>query len=320
MSKNSNLELFRRGIPQELIFIFLTVFSVFLLVIDTKTTWLDTVRQTLSLSLYPAQKAVMSPRDVVLWRQGVMNAADLIQNENEALQRRRIELAQVASTAAQLSTENAQLRRLLGMQNDKNERPALVAEILYEAPTPFNRRLIFDRGALDGVAPGMPVIDEGGLVGQIVRVTPMSSEAAMLTDEVVSIPVQLGRTGLRLIAFGSNYAGKIEVRYFESDADIKPGDLLFTSGIGGAYPPGLTVGRIDTVDRDATSGFARAIVTPASHPDRYRHFLILRNVPSAVQNAIPTAANPVEVPSSVKTTNVPLTNPTGDARARRSNN
>jgi rod shape-determining protein MreC len=318
MSKNSNLELFRRGVPQEMVFIFLVVFSVFLLVVDTKTTWLDAVRQTLSFSLYPAQKAVLSPRDVVMWGQGVINAADLIQNENEALQRRRIELAQVSSTAAQLSTENAQLRRLLGMQNDKNERPAVVAEILYEAPTPFNRRLIFDRGELDGVAPGMPVIDEGGVVGQIVRVTPMSSEAALLTDEVVSIPVQLARTGLRLIAFGSNQTGKIEVRYFASDADIKPGDLLFTSGIGGAYPPGLTVGRVDTVDRDATSGFARAIVTPASHPDRYRHFLILRNVPSTVQNVTPSELKPDAVPSTAPKTDTPLTN-TGEARARRTN-
>jgi len=311
MSKNSNLSLFRRGVPQEIIFIFLVVFSVFLLVIDIKTHFLDPARQTASFSLYPAQKAVMFPRDVVVWGQGVMNAAELIQNENEALQRRRIELAQVSSSAAQLSTENAQLRRLLGMQNSKSERPAVVAEILYEAPTPFNRRLIFDRGELDGVAPGMPVIDEGGVVGQIVRVTPVSSEAALLTDEVVSIPVQLTRTGLRLIAFGSNQPGKIEVRYFASDADIIPGDLLITSGIGGAYPPGLTVGKIDTVDRDASSGFAHAIATPASHPDRYRHFLILRNSPT--QN-LPQAVESAE--NSEKR----LTNTAGDARARRSPN
>jgi rod shape-determining protein MreC len=311
MPKNSNLALFRRGIPQEIIFIFLVFFAVTLLAVDIKMQVLDPARQIVSLGLYPLQKAVMFPRDVVILGQGVMNAAELIQSENEALQRRRIELAQVSSSSAQLATENAQLRRLLGMQNDKSEQPAVVAEILYEAPTPFNRRLIFDRGELDGVAPGMPVIDEGGVVGQIVRVTPVSSEAALLTDVVVSIPVQLARTGLRLIAFGSNQPGKIEVRYFSSDADIKPGDLLITSGIGGAYPAGLTVGKIDTVDRDASSGFAFAIATPASHPDRYRHFLILRNLLN--QQSSQTPSSPQNVEGST-------TNAAGDARARRSLN
>ncbi len=308
MSKNSNLALFRRGVPQEIIFVFLLITSIFFLVTDTQSRLLDPVRQIFSLGLYPAQKAVMFPRDVVTWGQGLMNAAELIQNENEALQCRRIELAQVSSSAAQLSTENAQLRRLLNMQGNKSEQPAVVAEVLYEAPTPFNRRLIFDRGELDGVAPGMPVIDEGGVVGQIVRVTPVSSEAALLTDEVVSIPVQLMRTGLRLIAFGSNQPGKIEVRYFSSDADIKPGDLLITSGIGGAYPPGLTVGKIDSVDRDASSGFAHAIATPASHPDRHRHFLILRHLPQ--QHSPQTAG-------STQSAERPQTNFAGDARARR---
>lgn len=308
MSKNSNLALFRRGVPQEIIFVFLLVVSIFFLVTDTQSRLLDPARQIFSLGLYPAQKAVMFPRDVVVWGQGLMNAAELIQSENEALQRRRIELAQVSSSAAQLSTENAQLRRLLNMQGNKSEQPAVVAEVLYEAPTPFNRRLIFDRGELDGVAPGMPVIDEGGVVGQIVRVTPVSSEAALLTDEVVSIPVQLMRTGLRLIAFGSNQPGKIEVRYFSSDADIKPGDLLITSGIGGAYPPGLTVGKIDSVDRDASSGFAHAIATPASHPDRHRHFLILRHL---------SQQHPQQTAGSVQNADRPQTNSAGDARARR---
>lgn len=308
MSKHNRLELFRRSMPAEIKFVILILLSVVLLLIDTQTKLLDSTRQVISFALYPAQKTIMFPRDIVVWGQDVMNAAELIQSENEALQRQRIELAQVTSSASQLSTENAQLRRLLNMIDDKTERSAVVAEILYEAATPFNRRLIFDRGQLDGVAPGMPVIDEGGVVGQIVRVTPVSSEAALLTDEVVSVPVQLARTGLRLIAFGSNLPGKIEVRYFSSDADIRAGDVLITSGIGGAYPPGLMVGKIESIDRDAASGFARAIANPSSNPDRYRHFLILRAKPSRDMSAVDgQAGNAADDPS-------------GGARARRSAN
>jgi rod shape-determining protein MreC len=122
----------------------------------------------------------------------------------------------------------------------------------------------------------MPVIDEGGIVGQIVRVTPFTSEAALLTDHKVSIPVQVLRNGLRLIAFGGNVSGKVEVRYLTANVDLLPGDTLVTSGIGGLFPAGLSVAMVDHVERDAASGFAVAVATPLSHPERHRHFLVLR--------------------------------------------
>src|SRR5690554_5274045 len=128
--------------------------------------------------------------------------------------------------------------------------------------------LVFNKGSSSGIQPGMPVIDEGGIVGQIVRVTPFTSEAALLTDDQVSIPVQVLRNGLRLIAFGGNVSGKVEVRYLTDDVDIEPGDTLITSGIGGLFPAGLPVARIDQVERDVASGFGLAVATPLSHPER----------------------------------------------------
>ena len=88
--------------------------------------------------------------------------------------------------------------------------------------------------------------------------------------------MQVLRNGLRLIAFGSSTPGKVEVRYFSSDADLREGDLLVTSGVGGVFPPGLSVGRIDQVQRSSASGFARAEALPSSHPERYRQFLVLQ--------------------------------------------
>ena len=164
----------------------------------------------------------------------------------------------------------------MGVFDKAVDQPAIVVEVLYEPSNAFNRRLVFNKGSSAGIAPGMPVIDEGGVVGQIIRVTPMSSEAAMLTDEVVSIPVQILRNGLRLIAFGSTSPGKIEVRYFSSDADIREGDMLVTSGVGGVFPPGLAVAKIESVERNSSTGFARAQGQPSSHPERYRHFLVLQ--------------------------------------------
>jgi len=253
----------------------LVVLAVSLLVLDSYLRALEPLRQTVATGIYPFQRFVMLPGDAVRQVDDWLNAATLIRQENEALQRQRIELAQLGTHSAQLATENAQLRRLLGIV-DTTTQPAVVVQVLYEPANAFNRRLILDKGSADGIAPGMPLIDEGGVVGQIVRVTPMTSEAAMITDEQVSIPVQLLRNGLRLIAFGGNAPGRLEVRYLNADADIREGDTLVTSGIGGLFPPGLPVGRVRSVERDTASGFMRIVGEPLAHPERYRHFLVLQ--------------------------------------------
>lgn len=267
--------LFRHGPSAEVRLFVLAVLAVVLLVLDSQMRVLEPMRKAVSVGIYPFQRVVKLPGDAVRQVDDWLNAATLIRQENEALQRQRIELAQLGSHAAQLAAENAQLRRLLGIA-DTATQSAVVVQVLYEPPSAFNRRLVFNKGSSSGIAPGMPVIDEGGVVGQIVRVTPMTSEAAMVTDEQVSIPVQLLRNGLRLISFGGNAPGRIEVRYLDADADIREGDVLVTSGVGGLFPPGLPVGRIDAVERDTVSGFARAVGEPLAHPERYRHFLVLQ--------------------------------------------
>jgi rod shape-determining protein MreC len=267
--------LFRQGLPAEVKLAALVVLSLALLLGDSQWRALEPVRRWISIGLYPFQRAVLLPRTVVQQIDEWLNAASLVRAENEALQRQRIELAQVTTHAAQVAAENAQLRRLLGV-TDTITQQAVVVEVLYEPPNAFNQRLVFNKGSLQGLAPGMPVIDEGGVVGQIIRVTPMTAEAALVADDQVSIPVQILRNGLRLIAFGGNQPGKIEVRYLAENADIKEDDTIITSGVGGLFPAGLPVAKVKMVERDAVSGFARALCEPLAHPERYRHFLVLQ--------------------------------------------
>lgn len=297
MARNVDLQLFRRSVPAEVKLVLLGLLCVVLLVVDANSRVLNPVRQAIGVALYPFQRVVMLPRDAVVLLQDYTNAARLLQQESDDLRRQRIELAQVVTNAAQLMTENAQLRRLLSVVEQRPAYPTVVVEVLYEPVTPFQRRLVFNKGSRDGIAPGMPVIDEGGVVGQVIRVTPFSAEAAMLTDEQLAIPVQLLRNGLRLIAFGSTVPGKIEVRYFSSDADIRVGDVLVTSGVGGGFPAGLSVATVQSVERDAASGFARALAEPTSYPERYRHFLVLK-VPLQSMNEQGQGSEPVsEVPA-----------------------
>lgn len=274
MQEQRTLRLFKRGPAAEVRLALFVLLSVVLLVTDARWTVLEPARQALSLVIYPFQRAVMAPANLVQYIDTWMNATALVHSEKEALQRQRIELAQLSTHAAQLAAENEQLRRLLQVA-DTVTQPAVAVEVFYEPPNAFNRRLVFNKGSAQGIRAGMPVIDEGGVVGQVVRVTPYTAEAALITDDKVSIPVQVLRNGLRLVAFGGHAASKVEARYLTNEVDLQVGDILITSGIGGLFPAGLPVAEVESLEFDPATGFAVAVGQPLSHPERYQHFLVL---------------------------------------------
>lgn len=274
MQEQRSIRLFKRGPSAEVRLALFVLLSVVLLITDARWSVLEPARQALSLAIYPFQRVVMAPAAVVQHVDTWMNATALVHREKEALQRQRIELAQISTHAAQLAAENEQLRRLLQVA-DTVTQPAVAVEVFYEPPNAFNRRLVFNKGSAQGIRAGMPVIDEGGVVGQVVRVTPYTAEAALITDDKVSIPVQVLRNGLRLVAFGGHSASKIEARYLTNEDDLQVGDILITSGIGGLFPAGLPVAEVESIDFDPATGFALAVGRPLSHPERYQHFLVL---------------------------------------------
>lgn len=275
MREPGTLKLFKQGPSIEMRLGALLLVCLVMIFTDAHSTLLNPLRQTLSVALYPFQKIVLAPRDALEYFNSWSHAAAKARDEQDALQRQRIEMAQLTTHAAQLAAENDQLRRLLNVSKSI-EQKSIAVEVFYIPTSNLSNSLVFNKGSKDGIAPGMPVIDEGGVVGQIIRVGPYTSEAALVIDAQVSIPVQVLRNGLRLITFGSNQGGKLEVRYLSANADIEAGDTLVTSGIGGYFPAGLPVGRIEQVNRDQGSGFALAIAQPLSHPERYRHFLVLQ--------------------------------------------
>lgn len=275
MREPGKLTLFKTGPSVEVRLVLLVVVCLILVVVDAHWSVMAPARRAVSVAIYPFERVVLAPRDALEYFDSWSQAATLARDEQDALRRQRIEMAQLSTHAAQLAAENEQLRRLLNV-SEKISQKSVAVEVFYVPPNAFSHRLIFNKGSRAGIEPGMPVIDEGGVVGQIIRVTPFTSEAALLIDDQVSIPVQVLRNGLRLIAFGSDEVGKLEVRYLSGNVDVKAGDTLVTSGIGGLFPAGLPVGRVQKVDHDPGTGFGMAIAEPLSHPERYRHFLVLR--------------------------------------------
>lgn len=274
MGTQKSPNLFRRGLAVEVKFFFLALLCLVLLVADSNWSFLNPVRTAISNVLYPVQRAVMSPRDFV---SDIYTWSDAIKNANQEKADRQsemIESARLRAEQSQLVSENNQLRRLLNVK-ESVDFPSVAVEILYTPPHPLNQTIVFTKGESEGIRPGMPVIAEGGVVGQIRRVNSNTSEAVLVTNEKISIPAMVQRNGLRVIAFGTDQPDRIEVRFLAPDADIKAGDVLVTSGIGGYYPAGLTIGEVVSVEPKSAQGFLLATAKPVAQPDRYKHFLVL---------------------------------------------
>jgi len=245
-----------------------------MLVVDARLHALTIVRQAVGTVLYPFQMAALLPRDAIYKTGDYFNSQAALQNQNDALRRQQTLNAQMLQQAHQLAAENAQLRNLLNMQQ-RIQSKSIVGEILYDARDPFTRKIILNRGSQQGVSAGQPVIDEIGIVGQVTRVFPFTSEVTLLTDKDQAIPVQVLRNGLRSVAYGRGQSGVLDLRFMASNADVRRGDALVTSGIDGVYPAGLSVATVLQVETKSTDAFAHIVCLPAAGVDRHRQLLIL---------------------------------------------
>lgn len=258
--------------------------AIVMLMVDSRIHALVEVRQAIGFVLYPFQKAAMLPRDVLYGIGDYFASLQSLQEEVDTLRKRELENAQTLQAATQLATENAHLRQLLKL-NERLPVSSLPAEILYDARTSYARKVILNKGSHDEVILGQPVIDENGVIGQVTRVFLHTAEVTLLTDKDQAIPVQAARTGIRSIAYGRGQAGYLELRFMEANADIRPGDVLVTSGIDGLYPPGLAVGEVIDINDRGSGTFNHVVCRPLAGLDRSRQVLVL--MPKTVIEPLP---------------------------------
>ncbi|HVK95257.1 MAG TPA: rod shape-determining protein MreC [Noviherbaspirillum sp.] len=270
--------LFKQGASARAKVVFFALIALILLVADSRLRSLGAIRQVVGTALYPLQVAALLPRDAAYMVGDYFSSLSALQEENRKLKEQQISNAQSLQQVLQLSAENAQLRKLLAA-NERLPVKSVMSEILYDARDAFTRKAIVDRGVQHGVALGQPVIDDTGVVGQITRVFPFTSEVTLLTDKDQAIPVQVVRSGLRSIAYGKGHSGSLDLRFMPVNADIQNGDVLVTSGIDGVYPAGLSVAKVVQVERKSSDAFARIVCQPLAGIDRNRQLLILLTEP-----------------------------------------
>jgi rod shape-determining protein MreC len=282
----------RSGFSMGARFLLLAIVCIALMLLDHRDQHLVRVRQALDLVVYPVRVAVDLPSSTWHSLSDTFAARDALIAENQQFRRERLETEGRLQRLEALERENERLRQLLDSTARVGTR-ALVAEILAVDLDPYRQRFELNRGLVDGVYVGQALIDAEGVVGQVVRVGPLTSEALLITDADHAVPVSVNRNGLRTIAVGTGDSDRLRLPYLTNNASIVVGDLLISSGLGGVFPAGYPVGRVVEVTLRPEQAFAEILAEPVSALDRDREVLLVFNAPEGEpQAAVPTAAAP----------------------------
>ena len=278
MEHTQSFRFFNRGPSPAVRLAFFSLLSLLLLFVDARYQYLESTRNALSVLAYPLQQLVTAPS--ALWHRAdtfFTLQGNLIRDNTELHQQRIVDAAQLQQLQV-LQADNQHLRQLLAVQQ-RADYPMQLAEIVYVERDIFKRKLLLDKGTQANVLAGQVVMDDSGIIGQVTRVYPWLSEVTLITDKDHAVPVQLLRTGLRAVVFGSGDTSELALRYMPISADIQAGDVLVTSGIDGTYPPGLPVAKVSHIERDPAYPFARIQCSPIAGVDKQRQLLILSGLP-----------------------------------------
>jgi rod shape-determining protein MreC len=254
----------------------LSALALFLMVADKRFEFGKIVRASLATALNPVVNTVLKPVAAVQDSFKYLDTLSSVKLSEEEAHKKLLLLSQRANQVETLALENSRLRQLLSLKETLST-PSQAAEVLYDATDPYSRKIIVNKGSVQSVQLGSPVIDELGVLGQVVRVFPLTSEVAMIIDREQTTPVLNTRTGVRSVAYGNPSASGdvLELRFISGNADVLAGDVLTTSGVDGVYPAGLLVAKIEKVERRADSGFAKIICTPKANVTGAKHVMIL---------------------------------------------
>lgn len=281
LANNETAPLFAPGASSTLRLIAYLAVTIVLMVADHRNEYLYRIRLVLSQVIEPTYR-------IAAWPSQIARQVSLAITDRQELTERNTQLSE------QLLLAQARLNRL-GVLRDENQRlqellevqrglglGVQLAKIIDVDIDPSRHRIIVDAGARQSVEVGEAVLDAHGVMGQIVEVLPNISTVLLITDPAHALPVTIERTGMRVIAHGSVALDRLELPNVPISADVKVGDKLITSGLGGHFPAGFPVGEIRSISNDASGMFAAADARPSAALDRSGEVLILHQLPDPV--------------------------------------
>lgn len=248
--------------------------AILLMVLDQRGTSIRQVRAAISMPLSLLEYVVSWPVQLIDKLGNVLSTHDKLIAENLNLQSEQLLLKAQVQRLLAIESENNQLKALLKSSAQVRGK-VLIAQLLAIDSDPFVNQVILDKGSQDGVFVGQPVLDANGVMGKIIQVGPLTSRLLLVTDSRSGVSVQVTRNGIRAIAVGDNYSGKLKLVNIPQTVDIKEGDILVTSGLGLQYPAGYPLGQVASVVKDPSMQFATITIQPSAHPDRSREVLLI---------------------------------------------
>lgn len=277
--------------------VFFAALSLTMMATDSRLHYLTEVRQGLVALLHPLELLAQLPSNLYHDADEYLTTHHTLLKHNRQLTAQAIEQDALLQRFQALQAENDNLRSLLGAAQASSQ-PAKMAEIVHMGRDPFTHKVIVNLGAEQEIVAGQAVVDAAGVIGQVTRVYPFTSEVTLITDKDLAIPIQIERNSLRAIAFGHGRSNTIDLPYLPANVDIRKGDRLVTSGIDGVYPPGLAVAEVVTIEHNPDSPFAHIVCKPIAGIENHRQVLLL-NLPVAQQpsgksvTSKPAASNPI---------------------------
>jgi rod shape-determining protein MreC len=250
--------------------------SALLIFFDHKMASFESLRGYLQSLVSPLQYLANTPKQAMTWAFENITTRQQLMTENQQYRLNELKFHEQTMHLDIIEQENERLRSLLASPL-RRELKKMVAEILSVDSDPYTHQVVINRGAGDGVYEGQPVIDALGIVGQILHVGQTTSRVILISDISHAVPVRVQRNGLRLLASGSGQIDRLNHNFVQHSADIKIGDVLVTSGLGGKYPEGYPVSMVSFVSNDESREFVRVFSTPIAQIDRLRYLLLLSN-------------------------------------------
>jgi rod shape-determining protein MreC len=255
--------------------------SIALMVADSRVSLMQDIRRVLAAAAFPLQVLIDSPAAMGRWLADSLATRAQLREENDQLHKSNLEQSARLQRLAALEAENARLRALLDSTAKVDDR-VLIAEIMSVDMDPFKQRVIINKGGSDGAFVGQALIDADGVVGQITRDQVFSAEAILITDVEHALPVEVLRTRERTIAVGTGQLDRLSLPYLPRNTDIRPGDLLVTSGLGGTFPAGYPVAVVSEVAAESGAEFLSVRANPSAELTRVREVLMV--FPGTEQN------------------------------------
>lgn len=250
--------------------------SILFMASDARFSYLNTLRQGFIGALHPLEVIANAPNE---WARNTKNyfaSHNSLLKENYQLKQEAVLANTWLQRLATIQAENEHLRSLLSANPPTIQHQAILAEILHVGRDPFSNVIVVNRGSQHNVISGQAVVDGQGVIGQVTRVYPFSSEITLITDKHLSIPIQIERNQLRAIAFGEGKSNTLDIPYLPTSVDIKVGDKLVTSGIDGVYPAGLSVATVTQIKQNPDSPFAKILSKPIAGVNNHLQVLIIK--------------------------------------------